>query len=118
MSFGLHPKSLSALCCMSFNSNEAKNSLGKMAKLYLLLQSSQGSQFNPQTSLSNFPILYTQLGHCSQANKPCALFPIPLSHTKTRGVTHFGLAIYIKKYLNAKEEKLWKLKYFHHAKII
>jgi hypothetical protein len=29
----------------------------------------------------------------------------------TRGVSHCGLAIYIKKYLNAKEE-LWKLKYF------
>jgi hypothetical protein len=32
-------------------------------------------------------------------------------------VSHCGLAIYIKKYLKAKEE-LWKLlKYFHHAKI-
>jgi hypothetical protein len=31
----------------------------------------------------------------------------PPSHTKTR-----GLALYIKKYLNAKEEELWKLKYF------
>jgi hypothetical protein len=29
----------------------------------------------------------------------------------TRGVSHRGLAIYIKKYLKAKEE-LWKLKYF------
>jgi len=29
----------------------------------------------------------------------------------TRGVSHCGLAIYIKKYLKAKEE-LWKLKYF------
>jgi hypothetical protein len=29
----------------------------------------------------------------------------------TRGVWHYGLAIYIKKYLKAKEE-LWKLKYF------
>ncbi len=34
------------------------------------------------------------------------LFPHP-----TRGVSHCGLAIYIKKYLKAKEE-LWKLKYF------
>jgi len=32
-------------------------------------------------------------------------------------VSHCGLAIYIKKYLKAKEE-LWKLKYFHHAKNI
>jgi hypothetical protein len=30
---------------------------------------------------------------------------------KTRGVSHCGLAIYIKRYLKAKEE-LWKLKYF------
>jgi hypothetical protein len=29
----------------------------------------------------------------------------------TRGVSHCGLAIYILKYLKAKEE-LWKLKYF------
>jgi hypothetical protein len=29
----------------------------------------------------------------------------------TMGVSHCGLAIYIKKYLKAKE-KLWKLKYF------
>jgi hypothetical protein len=31
--------------------------------------------------------------------------------TKTRGVSHYGLAIHIKKYLKVKEE-LWKLKYF------
>jgi hypothetical protein len=30
---------------------------------------------------------------------------------ETRGVSHCGLAIYIKKYLKAKED-LWKLKYF------
>jgi hypothetical protein len=36
---------------------------------------------------------------------------------KTRGVSHCGLAIYIKKYLKAKEE-LWKLKYFTMQKII
>jgi glucosamine 6-phosphate synthetase-like amidotransferase/phosphosugar isomerase protein len=29
---------------------------------------------------------------------------------KRRGVSHCGLAIYIKKYLKAKEEELWKLK--------
>jgi hypothetical protein len=34
-----------------------------------------------------------------------------LEATATRGVSHCGLAIYIKKYLKAKEE-LWKLKYF------
>jgi hypothetical protein len=35
---------------------------------------------------------------------------------RTRGVSHFGLAIYIKKYLKANEE-LWKLKYFTMQKI-
>jgi len=30
---------------------------------------------------------------------------------KTRGVSHHGLSIYIKKYLQTKE-KLWKFKYF------
>jgi hypothetical protein len=39
--------------------------------------------------------------------------PFSLAHyeKKTRGVSHYGLAIYKKKYLKA-EEKLWKLKYF------
>jgi hypothetical protein len=40
-------------------------------------------------------------------------------HNKQRkqgGVSHCGLAIYIKTYLNAKEE-LQKLQIFHHAKI-
>jgi hypothetical protein len=31
---------------------------------------------------------------------------------KTRGVSHCGLAIHIQKYVKAKEEELWKLKYF------
>jgi hypothetical protein len=35
----------------------------------------------------------------------------------TRGVSHYDLAIYIKKYLNAKEE-LWKLKYISPCKNI
>ncbi len=44
-----------------------------------------------------------------------------LTHTTNpnqQGVyqSHCGLAIYIKKYIKAKEE-LWKLKIFHHAKI-
>jgi hypothetical protein len=37
---------------------------------------------------------------------PCAVQPLP-----TRPVSHCGFAIYIEKYLKAKEE-LWKLKYF------
>jgi hypothetical protein len=32
-------------------------------------------------------------------------------------VSHYGLAIYIKKYLKAKEEELCKTQIFHHAKI-
>jgi hypothetical protein len=35
---------------------------------------------------------------------------------KTRGVSHYGLAIYIEKYLKAKEEELWKFKYFNMQK--
>jgi hypothetical protein len=35
---------------------------------------------------------------------------------ETRGMSHYGLAIYIKNCLKAKEE-LWKLKYFTNAKI-
>jgi hypothetical protein len=31
-------------------------------------------------------------------------------------VSHCGLAIYIKKYLKAKEEELWKFKYFNMQK--
>jgi hypothetical protein len=46
-----------------------------------------------------------------------SLIPKPLGAKKTKVcVSHCGLAIYIKKYLKAKEE-LWKLKIFHHAKI-
>ncbi len=34
----------------------------------------------------------------------------------TRAVSHHGLAIYIKKYLKANLEELWKTQIFHHAK--
>jgi hypothetical protein len=37
--------------------------------------------------------------------------------TKTRGVSHSGLAIYIEKYLNAKEE-LWKFKHISQCRNI
>jgi hypothetical protein len=36
--------------------------------------------------------------------------------SKTRGVSHGGLAVYIEKYLKAKDMESWKLKYFHHEK--
>jgi hypothetical protein len=37
---------------------------------------------------------------------------------QNKGVCHIvALPFYITKYLKAKEELLWKLKYFHHAKI-
>jgi hypothetical protein len=42
---------------------------------------------------------------------------IGICQTLTRGVSHCGLAIYIKTYLKAKEE-LWKLKYFTMQKFI
>jgi hypothetical protein len=39
------------------------------------------------------------------------------TNNQTRGrVTHYGLAIYIKKYLKAKEE-FWETQIFHHTKI-
>ncbi len=44
---------------------------------------------------------------------PCKAEP---THWKQRSVLHCGLAIYIKKYLKAKEE-LWKTQIFHHAKL-
>jgi hypothetical protein len=34
----------------------------------------------------------------------------------TRGVSHCDLTIYIKNYLKAKEEELWKLKYYFTTK--
>jgi hypothetical protein len=40
---------------------------------------------------------------------------IPI-HKQGVGVSHCGLAIYSKKYLKAKEEELWKLKYFTRQK--
>jgi len=33
-------------------------------------------------------------------------------------VSHYGLAIHIKKYLKAKEEEIMKIQIFHHAKNI
>jgi hypothetical protein len=46
-------------------------------------------------------------------HRSCRVLPCQLQARtfETRGVSHFGLAIYIKKYLKAKEE-LWKFKYF------
>jgi hypothetical protein len=44
---------------------------------------------------------------------------MPFETNETRGASHHGLAIYIKKYLiEAKEEELWKLKYFTMQKYI
>jgi hypothetical protein len=41
-----------------------------------------------------------------------------ISENETKGVSHSGLAIYIEKYLKAKEEKeLWKIQISHNAKI-
>ncbi len=43
-----------------------------------------------------------------------SLGSLGLQARRTRGVSHFGLAIYIKKHHKAKKkrEELWKLKYF------
>jgi hypothetical protein len=49
-------------------------------------------------------------GPCLQSAK------ISRGISKTRGVSHRGLAIYIEKYVKAKEET-WKLKYFTMRKI-
>jgi hypothetical protein len=35
-----------------------------------------------------------------------------ITHFLTRAVSHYGLAIFIEKYLKAKEEELWKLNSF------
>jgi hypothetical protein len=42
--------------------------------------------------------------------------PESWNNKETRGVLHFGLAIYIKRYLKA-QKRLWKLKYFTMQKI-
>ncbi len=44
-------------------------------------------------------------------NVICARRQLVIKVLETRGVSHRGLAIYIKKYIKAKEE-LWKFKYF------
>jgi hypothetical protein len=49
--------------------------------------------------------------------EPESALSCPLSSTKTRGVSHRCLAISIKTHLEAKEEELWKLKYFTIANI-
>jgi hypothetical protein len=46
------------------------------------------------------------------AISPMKVFKTEKGKKKTRGVSHYGTAIYIKKYLKAEEEELWKLKYF------
>jgi hypothetical protein len=54
----------------------------------------------------------------SSLGPTCPLFTLPNNNNNKECVTHCGLAIYIIKYLKAKEEELWNLKYlFHHAKI-
>jgi hypothetical protein len=42
--------------------------------------------------------------------------PPPTTRTR-RGVSHYGLAIYIKNDLKKAKEELWKLKYFTMQKI-
>jgi len=47
----------------------------------------------------------------SSADKELQTLTLDSNPTKTRGVSHRSLAIYIKKYLKAKEE-LWEFEYF------
>jgi hypothetical protein len=47
----------------------------------------------------------------SFADKELQTLTLDSNPTKTRGVSHCGLGIYIKKYLKAKEE-LWEFEYF------
>jgi hypothetical protein len=49
--------------------------------------------------------------HCEQSQNKLSIAPKPQKKRKQGVVSHYGLAIYSKKYLKAKE-KLWKLKYF------
>jgi hypothetical protein len=62
--------------------------------------------------------LSSTFGQCSKGlllNKPAQMNPCVSK--PTRGVSHCGLVIYIKKYLKAKEEESLKLKYFTMQKL-
>jgi hypothetical protein len=54
------------------------------------------------------------LGHPHFGGYECSFHPtfLRVFFLKTRGVSCCALAIYIKKYIKAKEEELWKLKCF------
>jgi hypothetical protein len=48
---------------------------------------------------------------------PCAQLRLAQALIPTRGVSHCGLAIYMKKYLKTKERIMETQILFHHAKI-
>jgi hypothetical protein len=50
------------------------------------------------------------------ANNECYIRKLDDNNNKTSGVSHFGLAIYIKKYLKAKR-RILKIQILNHAKI-
>jgi hypothetical protein len=54
---------------------------------------------------------------CKELAKTCGKTKETFNNNKGCVHTVGGLAIYIKKYLKAKEEELWKLKYFTMQKI-
>ncbi len=58
-----------------------------------------------QDSLTKSTLLFDSFFLCMTASPPTC------QNWSKRGMSHCGLTIYIKKYLNAKEE-LWKLKHF------
>jgi hypothetical protein len=54
---------------------------------------------------------------CEEGSPLLSKYVTNANANKQGGVSHCGLAIYIKKYLKAKEEELWKLKYFTMQKL-
>jgi hypothetical protein len=79
-----------------------------------LKKNRQSKSFLKTNILSQIPFFIKKFAKKNLGKKN--IDPPPTSQ-KTRGVSHYGLATYIKKYLKAKEE-LWKLKYFTMVKIV
>jgi hypothetical protein len=102
----------------------SKNKGGKITLVALTGHETQfRSKFGAQLSLhcpffswtpsSNHCCCYVNCNYkCSGASLVHLMLSFSISYPYlTRGLSHCGLAIYIKRYLNAKEE-WWKLKYF------
>jgi hypothetical protein len=81
---------------------ESANMSGQ--NIIFFLQQIQQEPYSFTPHMFRSPILPSMQSFLMKKYKRCMLL-------KTRGVSHCGLAIYIKNYLNAKEE-LWKCRYF------